>query len=145
MGEFPTSSLILILGIIIGTIIVALVLYLIVRVLESEHKAKDKIWMIVIEAFIAVFVLPIILGAIASVLGEIGNLLADLRNALDDGGANYLIMLTPIFGFLILLVLTKFLIDVPWDNALWISLVLLFVLYIIYCLVPELYDLLQVG
>jgi len=145
MGQFPTSSLILILGIIIGTIIVALVLYLIVRVLESEHKAKDKIWMIVIEAFIAVFVLPILLGAIASVLGAIGDLVAGIRNALDGGGANYVVMLTPIFGFLILLVLTKFLIDVPWDNALWISLVLLFILYIIYSIVPEFYNLLQVG
>jgi hypothetical protein len=144
MGD-TTSSIILILGIIIGTVIVALVLYLIVRVLESESKAKDKIWLIVLEAFIAVFVLPIILGAIASVLGAIGDLVAGLRNALDGGGSNYLIMLTPIFGFLILLVLSKFLIDVPWDNALWISLVLLFILYIIYSIVPELYNLLQVG
>ena len=135
----------LILGIIIGTIIVTLVLYLIVRIIESEHRANDKIYMIILEAFIAVFILPIILGAIGTVLGAIGDLVAGIRSALDDGGVNYVVLLVPIFGFLILLALTKFLIDISWESALWISLILLFVLYIIYSIVPELYTFLQVG
>ena len=139
------DALILILGIIIGTIIVTLVLYLIVRIIESEHRANDKIYMIILEAFIAVFILPIILGAIGTVLGAIGDLVAGIRNAIDDGGTNYVVLLVPIFGFLILLALTKFLIDISWESALWISLILLFVLYIIYSIVPELYIFLQVG
>ena len=142
---FQDSAVMLILGIIIGTIIVTLVLYLIVRVIESEHRANDKIFMIILEAFIAVFILPIILGAIATVLGAIGGLVAEIRNVLDGGGANYVVALVPIFGFLILLALTKFLIDISWESALWISLILLFVLYIIYSIVPELYTFLQVG
>lgn len=140
-----TDAVMLILGIIIGTIVVTLVLYLIVRVIESEHRANDKIYMIIFEAFIAVFILPIILGAVGEVLGAIGDLVADIRNALDDGGVNYVVTLVPIFGFLILLALTKFLIDISWESALWISLILLFVLYIIYSIVPELYEFLQVG
>jgi len=139
-------AVMLILGIIIGTIIVTLVLYLIVRIIESEHRANDKIYMIILEAFIAVFILPIILGAIGTVLGAIGDLVAGIRNALDPGGGtNYVVLLVPIFGFLILLALTKFLIDISWESALWISLILLFVLYIIYSIVPELYTFLQVG
>ena len=138
-------ALMLILGIIIGTIVVTLILYLIVRIIESEHRANDKIYMIILESFIAVFILPIILGAIYMVLGAIGDLVAAIRNALDGGGANYLVNLVPIFGFLILLALTKFLIDISWESALWISLILLFVLYILYSIVPELYTFLQVG
>lgn len=137
----PTVTLIL--GIIIGTIIVTLVLYLVVRIIESEHRANDKIYMIILEAFIAVFILPIILGAIGTVLGAIGDLVAGIRNLLDDGGVNYVVLLVPIFGFLILLALTKFLIDISWESALWISLILLFVIYIIYSIVPELYTFLQ--
>ena len=139
-------AVMLILGIIIGTIIVTLVLYLVVRIIESEHRANDKIYMIILEAFIAVFILPIILGAIGTVLGAIGDLVAEIRNLLDPGaGANYVVLLVPIFGFLILLALTKFLIDISWESALWISLILLFILYIIYSIVPELYTFLQVG
>jgi len=139
------DALMWILGIIIGTVIVTLILYLVVRIIESEHRANDKIYMIILEAFIAVFLLPLILGAIATVLGAIGNLFAEIRNLLDGGGANYLVQLVPIFGFLILLALTKYLIDISWESALWISLILLFVLYIMYSIVPELYTFLQVG
>ena len=137
--------LMLLLGIIIGTIIVTLILYLIVRVIESEHRANDKIYMIILEAFIAVFILPMILGAIAMVLGGIGELVAAARNALDGGGdASYVVQLVPIIGFLILLALTKYLIDISWESALWISLILLFVLYILYAIVPELYTFTQI-
>ena len=137
MSESP-DTLMLVLGIIIGTIIVTLILYMVVRIIESEHRANDKIFMIILEAFIAVFILPIILGAVSTVLSVIGNIPMAIRDALDGGGANYLIMLVPIVGFLILLALTKFLIDISWESALWISLILLFILYIIYSIVPEL-------
>ena len=144
MSESP-DAIMLILGIIIGTIIVTLILYLIVRIIESEHRANDKIFMIVLEAFIAVFILPIILGAVSTVLGAIGSIPQAIRDALDGGGANYLIMLVPIVGFLILLALTKFLIDISWESALWISLILLFILYIIYSIVPELLTIVPIA
>ena len=139
------DPIILVLGIVIGTIIVTLILYLIVRIIESEHRANEKIYMIILEAFIAVFILPIVLGAIAAALGAIGGLVAEIRNALDGGGVNYVLQLVPIFGFLILLALTKYLIDISWESALWISLILLFVIYILYSIVPELYTFLQIS
>lgn len=140
-----TNALMFILWLILATVIVTLVIYLSVRVIESEHKASDKKLMIVLTAFIAVLVLPIIEGVVALVLGTIGNMLAMLRNAIDGGGANYLINLVAIVGFLILLLVMKLLIDLTWENAVWITLLTLFVLYIIYSLIPELYTFIRLG
>ena len=117
----------------------------VILLLESKTKASDKKFLILILAFIIVLLLPVVLNAINEVLSAIGDALADMRNAIDDGGANYLTNLTPIIGFLILLVLVKFLIDLPWDNSVWVALLTLFILYVIYCLVPELYTFLGVG
>ncbi|TET57513.1 MAG: hypothetical protein E3J52_10205 [Promethearchaeota archaeon] len=139
------EPLLFILWLILATVIVALIIYIVVILLESKTKASDKKFLIILLAFIIVLLLPVILNAINSVLGTIGDALADIRNAIDGGGANYLTNLTPIIGFLILLVLVKFLIDIPWDNSVWISLLTLFILYIIYCLIPELYTFLGVG
>ena len=134
-----TGPLWFVLWLIIATVIVTLILYIAVRLIESEHKASDKKLMILLTAFIAVLIIPFIAGIIGMVLGAIGNLLAMIRNALDGGGANYLVALVPIVAFLILLVIIKFLIDVTWESAVWIALLTLFVLYILYSLIPELY------
>jgi hypothetical protein len=134
-----------IIWLILATIIVFLIIYIVVLLLESKTKAKDKAILIFILAFIIVLLLPVVLNAINEVLIALGDALADIRNAVDDGGANFLTRLTPIFGFLILLVLVKFLIDIPWDNAVWISLLTLFILYVLYCIVPELYTFLGTG
>ena len=139
------EPLLFILWLILATVIVALIIYIVVILLESKTKASDKKFLIILLAFIIVLLLPVILNAINSVLGTIGDTLAEIRNAIDGGGANYLTNLTPIIGFLILLVLVKFLIDIPWDNSVWISLLTLFILYIIYCLIPELYTFLGFG
>ncbi|MBN1802749.1 MAG: hypothetical protein JW891_14660 [Candidatus Lokiarchaeota archaeon] len=135
------SAVYLILGIVIGTIIVTLILFIIVMLLESKTKAKDKIFFIVLIAFLAVFLLPIVMNAIGAALGAIGDLFAAIRNVFDPGeGRNYLVYLVPVFGFLILLVINKYLLDIEWDMATWISLILLFVLYIMFCVVHELSD-----
>ncbi|MHA1326771.1 MAG: hypothetical protein ACTSRH_05555 [Promethearchaeota archaeon] len=34
--------------------------------------------------------------------------------------------------------MTKYLIDLPWDNSVWISLFTLFILYILFTVIPEL-------
>ncbi|UCC19088.1 MAG: hypothetical protein JSV62_13435 [Promethearchaeota archaeon] len=128
-----------IIWLIIATIIVALIIYLVVMLLESKTKASDKKFLILLLAFIIVLLLPVILNAVNEVLRAIGDALASIRDAIDNGGVNFLIQLTPIIGFLILLVLVKFLIDLPWDNSVWVSLLILFILYVIYCLIPELY------
>jgi len=128
-----------IIWLILATIIIALIIYIVVLLLESKTKASDKKFMILILAFLIVLILPIVLNAVTAVLAAIGDALADMRNAIDDGGRNYLILLSPVIGFLLLLFLVKFLIDIPWDNALWVSLLLLFILYVLFTIVPELY------
>ncbi len=130
---------------VIATVIVALIAYIVVLLLESRTKASDKKFMILLLALIIVLFLPVVLNAIGTVLTAIGGALADIRNAIDHRGQNFLVLLVPVFGFLILLVLVKYLIDIPWDNSVWVSLLLLFLLYILFSLVPELYTFVGVA
>ena len=132
------STLFFILWLILATVIVALIIYISVLLIGSKTKASDKKFLIILLAFICVLIIPIILGAINSVLGAIGNLIA-------FSGSNYLTQLTPIIGFLIILILTKFLIDLSWDQAVWISLLTLFFLFLLYTMIPELYGFLGFG
>ncbi|MFW9771463.1 MAG: hypothetical protein ACFFFB_00575 [Candidatus Heimdallarchaeota archaeon] len=133
------------LGLILGTIVVALIMYIAVLVVVSKTKASDKKFLILLLAFIGVLVIPIVVNAIMYVLNIIGNGIAAIRTAIAPFGVNYLQNFGPIIFFLLLLVITKFLLDVTWEHALWISLLTLFILYIIYSLVPELYQLVQFG
>ncbi len=132
------STLFFILWLILATVIVALIIYISVLLIGSKTKASDKKFLIILLAFICVLIIPIILGAINSVLGAIGSLIA-------FSGSNYLTQLTPIIGFLIILILTKFLIDLSWDQAVWISLLTLFFLFLLYTMIPELYAFLGFG
>ena len=140
-----TDAILFILWLVIATVVVALIIYIVVILLESKTKASDKKFLIILLAFVIVLLLPIILNAVGLVLGAIGDALASIRDAIDGGGQNYLVLLVPVIGFLILLVLVKFLLDIPWDNSVWISLLLLFILYVIYSLIPELYTFLGTG
>jgi len=132
------STLFFILWLILATVVVALIIYISVLLINSKTKASDKKFLIILLAFICVLIIPIILGAINSVLGAIGNLIA-------FSGSNYLTQLTPIIGFLIILILTKFLIDLSWDQAVWIALLTLFFLFLLYTMIPELYGFLGFG
>jgi len=136
---FQTADpIIFILGIIIGTILLGLIIYIAVLLIDSKTKASDKALMIFLLALIVILILPPILGAVGSVLGAIGDVFMNIRNIFDNGGANYLTQLVPIIGFLILLILTKFFIDIRWETSVWISLLTLFLLYILLSLIPEL-------
>jgi len=132
------ATLFFILWLILAVVIVALIIYISVLLIGSKTKASDKKFLIILLAFICVLIIPIILGAINSVLGAIGNLI-------DFSGSNYLTQLTPIIGFLIILILTKFLIDLSWDQAVWISLLTLFFLFLLYTMIPDLYEFLGFG
>jgi len=132
------STLFFILWLILATVLVTLIIYISVLLINSKTKASDKKFLIILLAFLCVLIIPIILGAVNSVLGAIGNLLA-------FSGSNYLTQLTPIIGFLIILILTKFLIDLSWDQAVWISLLTLFFLFLLYTMIPELYSFLGFG
>jgi hypothetical protein len=122
-----------VLWLILATVIVTLILYIAVIVIVSKTKASDKKFLIIIVAFLCVLVIPIILGAVNTVLATIG---APIAAAVGSG--NYLTLLTPIIGFLIILVVVKFLLDVAWDKAVWISLLTLFILFLLYTLLPGL-------
>jgi len=139
------DPLFFVLWLILATVIVFLIMYIAVLLVVSKTKAKDKWFLILILAFVAVLVLPIIVNAIMMVLNFLGNGLATLRSAIDGGGHNYLTLFGPIIFFLLLLTLTKFLLGISWEHALWVSLLTLFLLYIIYSLIPELYTFVQFG
>jgi len=124
------DPLFFILWLILATVVVALVLYIAVLLIVSKTKASDKKLLIILLAFICVLVIPLVLGAIGSVFG--------VFNQIPWSDGNYLTLLIPIIGFLIILVLVKFLLDTAWDNALWISLLTLFVLFLLYTLIPGL-------
>jgi len=134
-----------ILWLILATVVVFLIMYIAVRLVVSKTKASDRWVLILLLAFIAVLLLPVIVGAIMMVLNVIGEALADLRSAIDGGGQNFLGNFGPIIFFLLLLAFTKFLVDISWEHALWVSLLTLFILYIIYSLIPELYNFVQFG
>lgn len=139
------DPLFFVLWLILATVIVFLIMYIAVLLVVSKTKARDKWFLILLLAFVSVLVLPIIVGAIMYVLDILGNGLASLRSAIDGGGHNYLTNFGPIIFFLLLLALTKFLLGISWEHALWVSLLTLFILYIIYSLIPELYQFIQFG
>lgn len=132
------QTLLFVLWLIVATIIVALIIYIAVLLIASKTKASDKKFLIILLAFICVLIIPIILGAINSVLSAIGGLIA-------FSGHNYLPQLTPIIGFLIILILVKFFLDITWDHAVWISLTTLFFLFLLYTMIPDLYSFLGFG
>ena len=139
------NPLFFILWLIVATVVVFFIMYISVIVVVSKTKASDKKFLILLLAFISVFLLPIVVNAIMFVLNFIGDAVKALRDLIDGGGANFLTLFGPIVFFLLLLALTKWLLDVTWEHALWISLLTLFILYIIYSLIPELYNFIQFG
>ncbi len=141
---FQLEAVFFILWLALATILTALILYISVRLVDSKMRASDKKWMILIVAFIAVLIIPVVVGAISMVLGALGDILAGLRNAIDGGGTNYLTQLAPIIAFLLLLIMVKFLISESWEHSLWISLITYFFLFILYCILPELYTFIQI-
>ena len=122
-----------IIGVIISLIIFALVLRL-----ESKQKALEKKYMIILSSFILVMALPLFSGAMAFLLQILGDSFILLR--FDSGGVNFLIKLVSIAGFLLILVFNKYLIDISWEKSLWISLLVLTVLFLIFSLIPEFYQ-----
>ena len=134
-----------VLWLILATVVVFLIMYIAVRLVVSKTKASDRWVLILVLAFVAVLLLPVIVNAIMMVLNVIGDVLASLRSEIDGGGQNFLGNFAPIIFFLLLLAFTKFLVDISWEHALWVSLLTLFILYIIYSLVPELYNFVTFG
>ncbi|MBY9007152.1 MAG: hypothetical protein KGD63_10375 [Candidatus Lokiarchaeota archaeon] len=130
------ETIIYVLAILIATVIIGLVIYITVILIDSKHKASNKALVIFLLALIIVVVIPLVLAVIATAMEAIGTPLTQLR---DPPTPNFLMYLVPIFGFLLILACTKFLLDLSWSSSLWIALLAIFFLYIIFTVIPELY------
>ena len=120
-------------------IILAIVIFILFLILYiAKKKTSDNFYLIIILALIFVLTLPIILNAINSVLSVTGYLIA-------FSGSEYLTLLSPIVGFIYILILIKYIIRIPWDQAVWISLLTILFLFLLYTMIPELYSFLGFG
>ncbi|MHA1729249.1 MAG: hypothetical protein ACTSWY_11020 [Promethearchaeota archaeon] len=128
----PTLEFII--WLIVATIIVGLFINLATRWIVSKTKASDKLLMEFLAALIGVFLVPLIAGAIGFVLTAIGNLPAML-----PWGANYMAVLVPVIQYLLFLIIIKFLLAEDWNDAVWITLIALFLLFFLYSCFPILY------
>ncbi|GAB4305410.1 MAG: hypothetical protein Kow0069_01150 [Promethearchaeota archaeon] len=126
-------------ALVVATLLLWLFMYLATRAIVSKPFATDKKLVLLLCAFLIVLLVPVVSGAIGTVLGAIGNLIGDARETFGaDLRVNYLVALVPIIAFLLILLLVKLLVSVDlWDKALWIALLALFLLYLFYTILPE--------
>lgn len=129
-------------ALVVSSLLLWLMLYLASRWIESKSYAEDKKTELLLTAFIIVIILPIIADGVAFILNAIGVGIAEARTAINPSGSNYLINLVPVINFLVFLTLLKFIADMAWKKALWVSLLGIFLLYCLYSFFPEL-DLLK--
>jgi len=142
--QFGTTAeiLLFILWVVLATMLLGLFIWLATRWISSKTKAKDKIVMIFVLALVAVLLLPLVSGLIGTVLGWIDTVVgwpATQLHFLGDGGG-YLLTLVAVIQYLIFVVLVKFFINETWNNSVWISLISLFLLFLLYTLIPALYE-----
>ena len=100
--------------------------------------ANDKKLSLLLSSLIIVVVVALIVGLIGGVLEASGGAVASIRNAIDGGGANFLGGLVPIISFLLIMVVLHFLVGMDWEKTTWIALIALFLLYLLFSLLPEL-------
>jgi hypothetical protein len=123
----------------IASILLWLCLYLASSWIISKSYAKDKKMVLFFAAILLVLLVPIISGVIGMVLNFLGNALASLRTLIYPRGQNVVGSLTPVIAFLLFLIILKFVCSMEsWEKTLWISLIGLFLLFILYSLFPEL-------
>lgn len=132
--QFENQTVNFILWLVVGTIILGLFINLSIRFIVSKTKASDKVFMEFLVAFLGIFLIPIIAGAIGSILTAIGSLPAML-----PWGGNFMGLLVPVVQYLMFLIAIKFLLDEDWGHATWISLIAMFLLYFLYSCFPILY------
>lgn len=127
--------------ILIATIFLWLMLWLATRLIVNKTFASDKKFMLLLVALLTIVLIPLLVGVIMYLLGFVGEAVVWLRNLVDpnDGGQNYVTELGAIFGFLLFYFLLHFMVRMDWRDTLWVSLIGLFLLYLLYSLVPEIY------
>jgi hypothetical protein len=127
-----------ILFILIASIFLWLMLWLATRLIVSKDFAQKKKIMLLITAILMVLLTPIVTGVIVNIISLPGDLMVMLRDLIDGGGQNYMGGFAPILAFLIFLIILKFLVGMDWKDTIWVGLIGIFLLYLLYSLLPEL-------
>jgi len=140
-----TDTILLIVGLILATVILFLVLYIVEMYAESKTFAHDKKAATLLVAFIGVFLVPIIAGAIGYVFGAIEHLINAAQAALGAQQGHYLSALVPVFAFLLFWAFTKWILGLRWDKSCWIALIGLIILYLVWTIFPQIPNSLAFG
>jgi hypothetical protein len=121
--------------------LLGLFIWLATRWISSKTKAKDKLLMIFLLALLMVLLIPLLEGLLTTVFGFIGEVVnwPARQLAFLGGSANFLGALVGIIVFLVFMVFVKMFINETWSNSVWIALLSLFLLYLLYTLIPVLY------
>ena len=130
-----------ILWVVLATMLLGLFIWLATRWISSKTKAKDKIIMIFLLALVMVLLIPLLEGLLAYVFNFIGGIVGWPASQLAFLGTpqNFLMALVGIIVFLVFMVFVKMFINETWSNSVWIALLSLFLLYLLYTLIPALY------
>jgi len=130
-----------ILWVILATMLLGLFIWIATRWISSKTKAKDKLLMIFVLALVMVLLIPLLEGLLDTVFGFIGDFVNWPARQLTflGGAANFLGALVGIIIFLVFMVFVKMFINETWSNSVWIALLSLFLLYLLYTLIPVLY------
>ncbi len=135
----------LIIGLILGTLLLFLALYVAEMYIISKTTAKDKKLMTLLVAFLGVFLVPILAGAIGQLFGIIGGAIAYIQGLMGIAPQNYLMNLVAVFAYLIFWVICKYLLSTTWEKSGYIALVGLIILYLIYTIFPMIPQTLSFG
>ncbi len=131
-------TFVVVLYIIIATIFLWMMLWLAARWVISRDFAKNNVLVLLLSALLLVVLVPIVTDGIMFVLSLVGELMQDIRDIFGTPGPNYVGLLAPIISFLLFLVILKLLVGMDWKDALWVGLIGIFLLYLLYTLLPEL-------
>ena len=125
----------------IATIFLWIMLYFSTRLIVSKRFAGEKKVMLLLASLLIIIIVPIVTGAIITVLSYAGEGMRLLRNLLDpnNGGANYVPQLAPVIAFLLFILILHFMVKMNWNNTIWVALIGIFFLYLIFSAIPELY------
>lgn len=141
--QFGSTSEILffILWVVVATMLLGLFIWLATRWISSKTKAKDKIVMIFLLALVMVLLIPLLEGLLHTVLIAIDSVVGWPASQLPflGSGGGYLLALVGIIIFLVFMVFVKMFLNETWSNSVWIALLSLFLLYLLYTLIPALY------
>ncbi|MHA1646181.1 MAG: hypothetical protein ACTSVU_04015 [Promethearchaeota archaeon] len=122
----------------IAVILLWLALWLSTRIFVGKNFAKEKKFILLLSSLLIVVIVPLVTGGLIGVLKIPGDLMVSLRDLLGGGGHNYVTNLAPIISFILVMVILKLLVRFDWGDCFWVAIIGIFLLFLLYSLVPEL-------